>query len=303
MSPVFSVIIPVYNAEADIEATVRSVLAQSFQDFELLLIDDGSSDGSLKKMLKLAEEDERIRLLSKANEGVSATRNMGVGMSRGQYLAFLDADDVWMGDKLAQHCQLGAAISYAQIRFLYEGRSQIFTYSTVPARSLGCFELLSENAVCTTSNLVVRRDVFEAVGGFDTGLNHAEDQDWLLRAARAGYEIAGIDRHLVDYRMSAGGLSADIGKMYAAWSRLADDCATHIDGEQRAQAEAIYLRYLARRALRTGGDVHLARRLALKGVRQAPAEFLKDLKRGGGTLVGALLSPYVPAALRPKVFA
>lgn len=303
MRPVFSVIIPVYNAEADIEATVHSVLTQSFSDFEVLLIDDGSTDGSLRKMLKLAEQDERIRLLSKSNEGVSATRNMGAELSRGRYLAFLDADDLWMTDKLARHQQLGAAISYAKVRFLYEGRRQLFTYSTVPAQALGCYDLLAENAVCTTSNLVVRRDIFEDVGGFDESLTHAEDQDWLLRAARAGYKIVGIDDHLVDYRMRTDGLSADIGKMYAAWSHLAAACATDIDADQRAQAEAIYLRYLARRALRTGGDARLARRLALKAVRQAPAEFLKDPRRGGGTLLGALLSPYMPASLRPKVFA
>ena len=96
-----SIIVPVYNAESYIEETVAMVRAQTCQSWELLLVDDHSGDQSLARMEALAKQDHRIRVIAKpSNEGAALARNTGIDHSRGRYIAFLDADDVWMPDKL-----------------------------------------------------------------------------------------------------------------------------------------------------------------------------------------------------------
>ena len=96
-----SIVVPVYNAESYIEETVAMVRAQTCQSWELLLVDDHSGDQSLARMEALAKQDHRIRVIAKpSNEGAALARNTGIDHSRGRYIAFLDADDVWMPDKL-----------------------------------------------------------------------------------------------------------------------------------------------------------------------------------------------------------
>lgn len=161
--PHFSVIIPVYNAAETIEETIASVRDQDDGDFELILVDDGSTDEGLLKMMRLAGRDERIRLVSQRNAGVSVARNVGVEMARGKLIAFCDADDLWHPKKLAWHRAIHAAdprlgASYAQIAFLeadHTARPRARTVSTVPNGDLTMRQIISENPVCTASNLVV----------------------------------------------------------------------------------------------------------------------------------------------------
>jgi len=94
-SPLVSVIIPVYNGERYVEETIRSVFDQTLQDFEIIILNDGSTDSSAEIIKRLQQEDNRIIYIPKTNSGVSDTRNMGISKASGKYLAFLDADDVW----------------------------------------------------------------------------------------------------------------------------------------------------------------------------------------------------------------
>lgn len=308
MKPHFSVIVPVFNAAQTIAQTVHTILIQTERDFELLLIDDGSSDDSVKIMLQLAAEDDRIRVLSHPNEGVSATRNLGVALARGQLLAFCDADDCWHPAKLARHRALHAArpdlgASFAQIAFLEHDQdafTRTRTISTVPPGDLGVAALIADNPVCTASNLVVTASCFKRVGPFKPAMGFAEDQEWLTRCAATGERITGIDALLVDYRMSPAGLSSNLTRMYAGWRRLALTYRDHID---LAQAEAIYCRYLSRRALRSGGSAGTALGYAWRGLRLSAPAFFGDARRGGMTLAGAILSIFVPQRLRARVFA
>lgn len=100
-----SVVMPAYNAANFITQTIESVLNQTFTDFELLIIDDGSTDNTLEIAEQYAQRDRRIQVLSHVNQGVSATRNRGVKIAKGKLIAFLDADDIWLNDKLAAHLQ------------------------------------------------------------------------------------------------------------------------------------------------------------------------------------------------------
>lgn len=307
-SPTFSIIIPVYNAENTLEATVNSVLAQSFADFELILIDDGSHDQSLLVMRELAAEDVRIKTLSWSNKGVSATRNLGVHLSRGTYIAFMDADDLWLADKLARHYRLHSSdvnigASYAKIAFIEPDAtdsSNARTHSSIVRHNLTVADLLGENPVCTMSNLVVRRDRFETVGEFNESMSFAEDQEWLVRAASAQCNIVGIDAALVGYRLSQDGLSVDLDKMYAGWRLLAHE---YEEPAKLVSAEALYCRYLARRALRSGAPAKRAVNFAIRGMRLDARAFLSDARRGWLTLLSAFVSTLIPRFARLRVFA
>ncbi|TNJ40946.1 glycosyltransferase family 2 protein [Phaeobacter sp. B1627] len=117
LAPAVSVILPVYNAQATLERSVASVLGQSFEDWELLLIEDGSQDGSAELCARLAVEEPRIRLLrQEANTGAAAARNAGLRQARGRYVAFLDADDIWLPEKLQKQIgfmqETGTVFSY-----------------------------------------------------------------------------------------------------------------------------------------------------------------------------------------------
>jgi len=248
-SPYFSVIMPVYNAQDHLRETVQSVLDQSFTDFEMIMIDDGSSDNSLALMLELANHDDRLKVISKNNQGVSVTRNMAAEIATGKFLAFLDADDIWLPEKLATHYALHhrnatISVSYAQIAFVEpDYLNSPRTYSTVLEHPLTINEIISENPVCTTSNLVVSRILFIASGGFDESMTHAEDQEWLARIVYDGHIICGIDKYLVDYRLSPDGLSINLPAMYDGWKLIAHQYSA---SEDFKYSEAIFLRYLSR---------------------------------------------------------
>lgn len=305
--PLFSIIIPVFNAEETLDRTVHSVLDQSIADFELLLIDDGSTDRSLEKMLDFASKDRRIRVVSQENRGVAATRNLGVELAQGTLIAFLDADDIWAHNKLERHASLHRrdrmiAVSCANVAFIgpkTEALDRASTVSGMSFKSLTLHDLIAENPVCTTSNLVVCRACFDAVGGFDESLRHAEDQEWLMRAAAAGYLIMGIDDLVVGYRASESGLSTDLDSMYRGWRKAVSGYRNVVD---IAAAEAVYCRYLARRGLRMGAGAKRVWHFIGIALQRDMAAFFADRKRGALTLLGALTSLILPRTFQQKLF-
>ena len=307
-TPKISIIIPVYNAYDTLSAAVSSVINQSFQDWEMVIIDDGSSDDSLKLALSIASEDQRIRVIGQENRGVSQARNLGAEISRGSMLAFLDADDAWRMNKLMMHYQFHLSnpdvdASFARIAFretIDINTNNIRTFSTVPVGPVSLNNVIADNPVCTMSNLMVTRKVFFKSGGFEQGMNYAEDQEWLARIIAMGYRLEGIPETLTDYRMSESGLSSELDKMLAGWRTLAIHYSDRIN---LPEAEAIYCRYLARRALRTRGPAQQALRYAMHGVARDPRGFMSDPRRGSMTLVGSFAGLFLPRQIRSRIFA
>jgi glycosyltransferase involved in cell wall biosynthesis len=303
---IFSVVVPIFNAATTIEAAVASVLGQTERSLEILLIDDGSADDSLKVAMALAKSDERIRVIATSNSGASATRNLGILLSKGDYIAFLDADDIWAPTKLEKHLRLHRAqpdicASYARITFLgTDVASGGRTTSSIIRGTLPLAELIGENPVCTMSNFVMARQHIEIFGPFREEMSHAEDQEWLLRAVSQGARIEGIDEPLVGYRLSPEGLSTDLDKMYKGWLSVAFRYREHIPIRS---AQAVYFRYLARRALRLGAPPGAAIRFACKGMKCDRAAFLKDGKRGWLTLISVFAALVLPRAARSWAFA
>jgi len=311
-TPTFSVIIPAYNAEATLRTTVESVLNQSDPDLEVIIVDDGSTDGTLRAMLDAGCKDMRVRVVSQPNAGVSATRNYGASLARGKFLAFLDSDDQWEPQKLETHRELhetdgSVQASFAKVVFcadksgvMSHGRS----HSEVTLASQNgehCInDMVVENPVCTTSNLVISRQAFADCGGFDETLRHAEDQELLARLVSQGAILRGIDQTLVKYRMSEDGLSSNLEAMLAGWRRFA---GKWLDAENLAQAEATYYRYLARRALRTGASLRSVRSYVRRGIAAHRSSFMSARSRSILTICGAYGGGMMPASMRRAVFA
>ena len=194
-----SIVIPLYNKEKYISDTLRSVFGQSFQDFEVVIVDDGSTDGSAAVVRSY--DDPRIRLIEQANGGVSAARNRGIAEARGEYIAFLDADDEWKPDYLATQHSL--AVKYPQCSVFavnYEFRDTQGRTTPTIIRKLpfagedgvltNYFEVAScsHPPICSIS-IMVRKSAMESIGGFPVGIKSGEDLlTWARLAAR--YEIA-----------------------------------------------------------------------------------------------------------------
>lgn len=299
MTPLFTVIIPAWNARDTIAETVRSVLAQTEPRFELLIVDDGSPDDSAAVALRAANGDPRVRVSRRENGGPALARNAGIAATAAPLIAFLDADDLWAPDCLARHRDHFAqdpslGVSFARVRFFNPAMTTAGRVSAhVP--SLDLARALGENAFCTTSNLVARRAVFDEAGGFAIDLTHAEDQEWAARVlAVTAWRVRGIDAVLVDYRTSVTGLSADLDRMRAGWRAMLTRIQAVAPAVAEAPAAALFERYLARRALRTGQPAARAFHHLAAALRHSPMALLtheprRTLLTSAGILAAALL--------------
>jgi len=189
--PRVSIVVPVYNAERTLAATLRSVWAQTCGDFELLVVNDGSTDGTAA--LLAGQSDPRLRVISHRNAGVSASRNRGVAEARGEFVAFLDGDDLWTPDKLqAQVAALqgapDAALVYSWTDLIDEAGRVIQRGSHVVANGRVYPLLASRNFLDCGSTPLIRRSALIEAGPFDETLKGGEDWDlWLRLATRHAF--------------------------------------------------------------------------------------------------------------------
>lgn len=256
-----SVILPAYNAASFLSETIESVLSQTFADWNLLIVDDGSTDDTIKIANRYCQQDSRIKLFTQANQGVSVARNNGIQMTQGEFIAFLDADDQWLPEKLAAHIQHlslrpNLGVSFGRVEFItYEGKLT-GQFSNSRLTDLEPKHFLYEYPATTMSNLVVRREVFKQIGGFDQNMNYAEDLDWAFRVmCSKRWQIEGINRVLMQYRNNETGLSSELYRMQEGWNLLinkAREKAPDLVNQHYSLAQAVHLRYLARRSLRLG---------------------------------------------------
>jgi glycosyltransferase involved in cell wall biosynthesis len=209
-----SVIVPVHNRRTLIGATLRSVLAQTYPDVELLVVDDGSDDGTPDEVASSFGDAVRLIRLG-ANRGRSAARNIGWAEARGDLVAFLDSDDLWAADKLARQvpCFANGDVSLVQCRIAVVDASgeSLVTESAQLARAFDDADARGyeyggvTETWCRmyTSTVVIRRRALEATGGFDERLAQFEDWDLFWRVARQGRVVA-LPETLVQYRRHAG---------------------------------------------------------------------------------------------------
>ncbi|MBE9012065.1 glycosyltransferase [Pseudanabaenaceae cyanobacterium LEGE 13415] len=252
-----SVVIPAYNAAHLLSDAIDSVLAQSFTDWELWIVDDGSTDHTQEVVN--AYDDDRIKLISQSNRGVSSARNHGAIRSQGELIAFLDADDRWLPEKLSVHVEFmdshpEVQVSFARVEFLTVEGVPTNKFTNCPLTNLSAADFFYLNPTVTTSNVVIRRELFEKLQGFDHTINYSEDIELLFRSMQNyGALIEGIDRVLVRYRVHNTGLSSTLYRMEEGWHKLIEKARLmnpELVDRHYASAYASYLQYLARQTLR-----------------------------------------------------
>jgi glycosyltransferase involved in cell wall biosynthesis len=226
--PLVSVVIPAYNAEDFIAETLNSVISQTYKNIEVLVVDDGSKDKTPQIVQSLAQKDSRIILLQQKNAGVAAARNLGIQTSHGEYIAPVDADDIWYPEKLEKQveCMLNSDNSVGLIYcwsvninekseiLHFKGKKDCNPYSVEGKVYL---PLLYLNFLGNGSVPLIRRSCFEKVGGYNCQLREqnaqgCEDWDLYLRIAQS-YEFKLVPDFLMGYRQVTGSMGRNCFSM------------------------------------------------------------------------------------------
>ncbi|NJL21211.1 MAG: glycosyltransferase family 2 protein [Leptolyngbyaceae cyanobacterium SM1_3_5] len=222
-TPLVSVIIPAYNAAAFIDRTLRSVLAQTYRNLEVLVVDDGSTDRTSEIVTAFARQDDRVRLLRQTNAGVAAARNLAIAHAKGEFIAPIDADDIWYPHNLEKQveCMVRGG---SWVGLVYSWSVDIDEFD-VP---LGGFRaakiegnvyatLICHNFLGNASATMMRRSCLEQVGGYDAALRSqnaqgCEDWDLYLRIAEK-HEFRVVPAFLIGYRKLSVSMSCDYSQM------------------------------------------------------------------------------------------
>lgn len=218
IKPRISVIIPAYNAEKTILETIASVQNQTFSNFEIIVINDGSTDSTLKLLEEL--NDDRLRVVSYANGGLSVARNRGMAEAQGEFIALLDADDLWTPDKLelqlaALQANPKAGVVYSWTHFMDEAGNLFRTDSAdLPLQFEGnvLADLLTWNFIASGSNPMICKEAILATGEFKTAAGGAADWDYWLRLALT-WDYVVVPKRQIFYRLTTGSMSSKIDQM------------------------------------------------------------------------------------------
>lgn len=278
--PQFSVVIPLYNKAEHIAATLQTVLDQTFRDFEVVIVDDGSTDGSAEIVERVASG--HVRLVRQKNGGVSAARNRGIKEAAGSYIAFLDADDEWTPEHLAELARLieefpGLGLYSAAYDIVRDG--VVYQHSQpVPDGYFGIIEnfLLeySRNfALAHSSTACIPSELFKEIGGFPEGIRKGEDVIIWIKAALAGkmaYSTKVCTRHNLDASNRSDRIRDDMIPYYIVWL----DEELHNGGAPKAAGQVLFKAILTNAAgSRLAGDrqispnykkLHLYSRLSIQ---------------------------------------
>jgi glycosyltransferase involved in cell wall biosynthesis len=212
-----SIIIPAYNAEKTIADTLDSVLAQTHQNWEAIVVDDGSTDATAEITRGFAERDARIRMIQQANGGESAARNSGITQAHHDWLLFLDADD-WISplylERMAAALISDPALDAVHCRFARVARDGTHVIEKYVPPAGDMFSTLARRATFPPLACIVRKSLVEAVGNFDTSLRTSPDWDLWQRIARTGARFGSVSEVLAFYRMSPNSASLNARQLF-----------------------------------------------------------------------------------------
>lgn len=251
--PTVAIIIPCYNAQATLAPTLDSALAQSFRDFVIVAVNDGSQDDTLAILKHYAKlHPEKIQVISQPNRGQTVAKNVGIVQGRGEFIAFLDSDDLWSQDKLQK--QLALMVARPDAGLCYTAARQI----DVPGAVVGhigvsashrgrCVnELILRNNI-VASSVLARRAAIERAGSFDEHLRACENWDLWIRIAR-DYAVEFIDEPLTSYRVHPNNMSKNFERMFQARMYVIDkhlpQAAADV-GVKKRRREALFKAHLA----------------------------------------------------------
>lgn len=272
--PLVSVIVPAWNAQTTVEETLHSVRAQTYASIEIIIVDDGSTDGTADVAKAFCEIEPRASLVRKANGGLSSARNAGIAASRGEWIAPLDADDIW--HPTAVEKLVGAAVAaprrpglvYCWYRDIDEcdrvlGSGPRWAFEGPSLQRLAYWN--------TIHAVLLSREAVDDVGGYDESLRACEDIMMQLAIARR-YPIAAVREHLLGYRKRAGSMSSDTKLVVRSWrsvNRTLVADGAHIQPRVLRWNEAFFEKILAEYCL-ASGDRHAAAAHMARAVRIDP---------------------------------
>ena len=314
--PKVSVVIPLYNTERYIRECINSVLQQQFDDFEVLVVDDGSTDRSARYVQQFA--DHRVRYIFQENRGLPGARNTGIRHARGDYIAFLDADDYWHPSKLERHVKhldgnprLG--VSYSGSAFINQDSNLIGVHQDPKLFGISAQDIYCMNPIGNGSAPVIRKATFDSiefksprcVGNelwyFDEKFRQSEDVEcWMRIALNTHWEFEGIAPRLTYYRVNEIGLSANWKAQLNSWLKMAAHINTYAPDfvtKNYRLAKAHQYRYLARRAIMSKEGL-TAFNLLAKSIASHPFILIKNMNK---TLL-TLLCSFVLIGLGKKAF-
>jgi glycosyltransferase involved in cell wall biosynthesis len=313
--PLVSVVMPLYNSASTVAASLDSVLAQTYPNIEILVVDDGSTDDGVG--LCRQYDDVRLRIVQQKNRGLAGARNTGIRHATGSILAFLDSDDLWLPEKVERHVQHlqsnpVVGVSYSRSAFIDASGRPLGIYQTPPLHGITPELILCRNPISNGSCVVMRREVLDGIRfednlygspesyWFDDSFRQSEDIEcWLRIALLTQWRIEGIPEALTLYRVSSGGLSANIEKQFASWQRVLDKTAHYAPELIRRHGEralGYQLRYLARRSIREG-QPHLGVKLAHQALKHYPRLWREEPIRTLITLAAAHLGVLLPQSV------
>jgi glycosyltransferase involved in cell wall biosynthesis len=322
--PRVSVVIPTYNAEKFIAKTIQSVLQQTYQDFEILVIDDESPDRSVEICRQFA--DPRIRIISQPNRGLPGARNTGIRAAKGEFIGFLDADDIWLPHKLAAHIQhfdrnptVGISFSYSAF---IDDEGRLTGLSQRPKRLNGITPdyVLCRNPIGNGSAALLRRQVFDEIAVVDDihgqsewfyfdeclqqrSADATDVECWLRISIKTSWAMVGIPEVLTLYRIHAGGLSANSLRQLEALEAVIEKTRCYAPALIAAcehRAKAFHMRYIARRAV-TLRDGKLATKMVNRSLAAHWRIVLEEPIKTGLTVGAAYLLKFVPRRLYLKL--
>ncbi len=266
--PKISVIVPVYKAEKYVAATINSVLNQTYTDFEIIIIDDESPDRSIAICQEFT--DNRIKIVHQQNRGLAGARNTGIRHAQGEYLALLDADDLWLPEKLAKHVNHldsspEVGVSFSCSAFIDDEGQPLGIYQIPQFTNITPPIVLCRNPIGNGSAPVIRREVFAAIKFqdnlygevedfyFDENFRQSEDMEcWMRIILQTSWQMEGIAEVLTLYRVNSGGLSANVLTQLEFLEKVIEKTRSYAPefiAKWKNPAMAYYLRYSARRAI------------------------------------------------------
>ncbi|MBW4532799.1 MAG: glycosyltransferase [Pleurocapsa minor HA4230-MV1] len=260
--PIISVIIPAYNSELTIKETIESVQKQTFTDFEIIVIDDGSQDGTIELVKSLVKLEPRLKIFCYENAGVAVARNRGIELAQGEFISLLDADDLWTPNKL--ELQLKALKDYPKAGVAYswtnpiDEQGKILFLGTRPVWEGNVYgELLQTNFLSNGSNILVRREAIKSIHGFPTDFPVASDWDFYLKLAFK-WSFAVVPQYQILYRQRLNSMSSNIEALMqencAVLERAYQIAPTELQSYRNKSLKNLYL-YSAELYLKQRKDV------------------------------------------------
>lgn len=269
--PKATIVVPAFNASATIAETLTTLQSQSYPDFEVIVVNDGSTDNTVD-VARPFLRDARFQIIEQPNRGLAGARNTGIANAKGLYIGFCDSDDTWLPDKLARHVRHlddrpDVGLSYAGSQLIDDQSRSLGIRQTPRLTAITSAIIFKRNPIGNGSAPVIRKTALQDISYtphrdhprkwyFDETFRQSEDIEcWLRMALTTDWEIEGIPGHLTRYRIAGHGLSANTNRQLASWNRMVDKLRPlnplFFDSHEPA-ARAYQLRYLARRAVSAG---------------------------------------------------